>query len=307
MTESSIQQLNEKGSNFHKWRETVEVEVANIGARRVLDPNFQAVCRADVTDQDKAWGVITKMIDERIRYLFQGHKTPSAILAKAEELYGSKDPVRYRQRLEDLSQFKFVGGSVEGHLAEVRGMIASLRSYTSDPILPAQELNLLAETLPESFDDIKTRIISEEFTSWDQAAKLIRAKASLHPSPETPAPSVGPTGGVALAVTSTVTVTHTDVDRATLRLTTAQKRELASRLAEQGTPICTICFVLGHFAEGHVPSRNAANNAAQRAAPAPNGNAGTRVAAAATLTNQPSATNPDVETLSRALESSLYF
>ena len=84
MTESSIQQLNEKASNFPNG-EAVEVEVANIGARRVLDPNFQAVCRADVTDQDKAWDP-RKMIDERIRYLFQGHKTPSAILAKAEEL-----------------------------------------------------------------------------------------------------------------------------------------------------------------------------------------------------------------------------
>ena len=105
-----------------------------------LESTFQAL--EDMGD--KAWGVITKMIDERIRYLFHGLKTPSPIIAKAEELYGSKDPVRYRQRLEDLSEFKFVGGSVEGHLAEVRGMIASLRSFTSDPILPAQELNLLA-------------------------------------------------------------------------------------------------------------------------------------------------------------------
>ena len=118
-----------------------------------------------------------------------------------------------------------------------------------------------------------------------------------------PTPNVGPTSGVALAAVSPV---PTNVDRQ-LKLSNSARRELALKLAEQGTPVCTICFVLGHYAEGHPPSRTAGNSPAQNAQPAPNGNGGTRAAAAATLANPQSSTNSPFDTLTRTLESSLFF
>jgi len=243
------------------------------------------------------------MLDEKVRHLFEGLDTAQAILAKADLLYASKDPLRYRDMLTELKNYKFIGGSMEIHIAEVRSKIAALRDYTCDPISSSQELNFLSDTLGEKFNDVKARVISGDIDSWDKAVKLIRATASLLPPPENPTPNVGPTSGVALAAVSPVPA---NTNRQ-LKLSNSARRELALKLAEQGTPVCTICFVLGHYAEGHSPSRTAGNSPAQNAQPAPNGNGGTRAAAAATLANPQSSTNSPFDTLTRTLESSLFF
>ena len=154
-----ICKLDAKGSNFQKWKKETQIELANIGARRVLDADFKPACSRDVTDQDKAWALLTRMLDDKIQHLFEGTKSAAEIFAKAEQLFGSKDPMKYRDKLSELKAMKFVGGSIEGHIAEVSSKIAALRAYTNDLISPAQELVLLSETLGDFFNDIKARIL----------------------------------------------------------------------------------------------------------------------------------------------------
>ena len=185
-------------------------------------------------------------------------------------------------------------------------MIASLRSYTSDPILPAQELNLWLRPCPS------LSTTSKHESSVKNLRRGIRLQSSFGRKPlfihhrklqrhrlDLLVVSPSPSRRLLPLPTPTLTGPPQDLLR--------PRNELASRLAEQGTPICTICFVLGHFAEGHVPSRNAANNAAQRAKTCNRMEMQEQGVACCRLDKPASATNPDVETLSRALESSLYF
>lgn len=267
--------------------------MARLGLRKVVKDNFKPVEDADIENEGKAWAHILGLIDPSISHQFSGVSSALGVLAKAKLLFGSKDPLRYQICLQKLQDLKFKGGDIEHHITTVEALIKAAKCYTSDQISISQELRFLANSLGQEHEAIKIRINADELTTWDAAVKYLRATQFVAGTKEPTA--VASTGNLAFAITKSTNRRET--------LNYKQMKELARELIEKGIPVCTTCFRIGHYVEGHKPRKP--TTTPESKLPDEKTGSGMNVAASVLSPNQSTSPTP-VDLLNSALDSSLY-